>query len=160
MMNAIRPSFIPHPSPLIPQKFMNDGNPSVNSSSDFGVVLGSNPQQQTLRCSFCGLGEGEVARLFEGHSGYICDECVDVCIQLLQDYDDMGIRPPKPPRAKLPWYKKILGDNSDGSSSCSFNIHDRGNVQGERLFPGINAQICDKCVRACEVLKSSLIVGG
>ncbi len=139
---------------------MSDGNPSVNSSSDFGVVLGSKPQRQTLRCSFCGLGEGEVARLFEGHSGYICDECVDVCIQLLQDYLAMGIRPPKPPRAKLPWYKKILGDESDGSSSCSFNIHDRSNLQGERLFPGINARICDKCIRACDELKSSLMVGG
>ena len=136
---------------------MNNSNLSVEHSSGFSGALGLEVQRQVLRCSFCGLGEGEVARLFEGHSGYICDECVDVCVQLLQDYREMGIRPP---RVNQPWYKKLFGDNGGASNACSFNIHDRSNPQGERLFPGINAQICEKCVRACEVLKSSLILGG
>ncbi|HKX30219.1 MAG TPA: ClpX C4-type zinc finger protein [Blastocatellia bacterium] len=136
---------------------MNNSNLSVEHSSGFSGALGLEVQRQVLRCSFCGLGEGEVARLFEGHSGYICDECVDVCVQLLQDYREMGIRPP---RVNQPWYKKLFGDNGGTSNACSFNIHDRSNPQGERLFPGINAQICEKCVRACEVLKSSLILGG
>jgi ATP-dependent protease Clp ATPase subunit len=99
------------------------------------------------------MGEGEVARLFEGHSGYICDECVDVCVQLLSDYREMGIRPPK---LDQPWYKRILGDDSSQVGQCSFNIHDRSNPQGARIFAGISAQICDKCIHACEVLKSGL----
>lgn len=136
---------------------MSDSNPSVNSYSEVGGAIGVQPQRQILRCSFCGLGEGEVARLFEGQAGYICDECVDVCVQLLQDYREMGMKPPK---VNQPWYKKLFGDNGDQINSCSFNIHDRNNPQGERLFPGINAQICDKCIRACEVLKSSLVLGG
>jgi hypothetical protein len=136
---------------------MNNSNPPVNPHSDYGGALGQQPPRQILRCSFCGLGEGEVARLFEGHSGYICDECVDVCVQLLHDYREMGLKPPK---VNQPWYKKLFGDNGGGTDSCSFNIHDRNNPQGERLFPGINAQICDKCIRACEVLKSSLVIGG
>jgi hypothetical protein len=136
---------------------MNNRNLSVDPSSGFSGALELDAQRQVLRCSFCGLGEGEVARLFEGHSGYICDECVDVCVQLLQDYREMGIRPP---RVNQPWYKKLFGDQAGSGNACSFNIHDRSNPQGERLFPGINAQICEKCVRACEVLKSSLILGG
>jgi hypothetical protein len=135
---------------------MNNRSSSVNPSSNFGGVLGPQSRRQTLRCSFCDLGEGEVARLFEGHSGYICDECVDVCLQLLQDYREMGIRPP---RVSQPWYKKILGDEGEGNNSCSFNFHDRTNPQGERIFPGINANICDKCIRACDLLKSNLILG-
>ena len=127
-------------------------DPYVNSESEFSAE----PQKPLLRCSFCGLGEGEVARLFEGHAGYICDECVDVCVLLLHDYREMGLRPPKP---DLPWYRKLLGDNSGPVGECSFNLHDRTNPQGTRIFPGINAQICDKCVRACEVLKSSLVLG-
>jgi ATP-dependent protease Clp ATPase subunit len=119
--------------------------------------LVARPQRPVLRCSFCGLGEGEIARLFEGHSGYICDECVDVCVQLLHDYREMGIRPPK---ASQPWYKKLLGEDGVEVGQCSFNVHDRNNPQGGRLFAGINAQICDKCVRACEVLKSGLALGG
>ena len=98
----------------------------------------------------------DLARLFEGHAGYICDECVDVCVLLLHDYREMGLRPPKHDQ---PWYRKLLGDNGGPVSECSFNLHDRANPQGVRIFPGINAQICDKCIRACEVLKSSLVLG-
>lgn len=112
--------------------------------------------QPGLRCSFCGLGEGEVERLFEGRSGYICDECVEVCIQLLEDYRDLGV---KAPSLKRPWYKRLLGDEQITETTCSFNLHDRHNTQGERIFPGFEAQICEKCVRACEVLKSGLVFG-
>jgi ATP-dependent protease Clp ATPase subunit len=104
-----------------------------------------------LRCSFCGMGDGEVERLFEGRAGYICDECVEVCIQLLRDYEELGV---KTPTLKRPWYKKLLGDEQITAETCSFNYHDRHNPQGERLFPGIEAQICERCVRACEMLKS------
>lgn len=109
------------------------------------------------RCSFCGLGEGEVERLFEGRAGYICDECVEVCLQLLEDYRDMGV---KTPSLKKSWYKRLLSDEQAATGSCSFNLHDRHNPQGERLFPGDEAQICEKCIRACEVLKAGLPFGG
>ena len=131
-------------------------NPSTNSDSKFNGDFPEQAQKPILQCSFCGLGEGEIARLFEGHAGYICDECVDVCAQLLQDYRELGIRPPK---SEQPWYRKLLGDNNIQVGECSFNLHDRNNPQGSRIFPGITAQICDKCVRACEVLKSSLVMG-
>jgi len=136
---------------------MNDRIPSVTPHSDFGGSVITQPHKQVLRCSFCSLGEGEVARLFEGHSGYICDECVDVCVLLLQDYREMGIRPP---RLDRPWYKRLFADGDSQVGQCSFNVHDRGNPQGARLFAGVNAQICDKCIRACEVLKSSLALSG
>ncbi|MEY4168576.1 MAG: ClpX C4-type zinc finger protein [Blastocatellia bacterium] len=110
-----------------------------------------------LRCSFCDLGEGQVARLFEGYAGYICDECVEVCLQIQADYEDLGVAPP---RSNRPWYKRILGQEADGEGVCSFNQHDRNNPQGDRLFTGRQAMICDKCVRACEVLKSTLVLGG
>lgn len=133
---------------------MEESKPMANPHTEFETDLTA--QAQVLRCSFCGFGEGEIARLFEGHSGYICDECVDVCVQLLHDYEEIGARPPK---LNQPWYKKLFGEDQDAGNSCSFNIHDRNNPQGERLFPGINAQICDKCIRACEVLKSTLMLG-
>src|SRR5215475_15299777 len=133
-----------------PASVMNNSNLSVDPQSGSGGALDLESQRQVLRCSFCGLGEGEVARLFEGHSGYICDECVDVCIKLLHDYREMGIRPPKLDR---PWYKRLFADGGAQVGQCSFNIHDRNNPQGARLFTGISAQICDKCIRACEVLK-------
>ena len=120
-----------------------------------GNTFGRQTLQPVLRCSFCGLGEGEVARLFEGTAGFICDECVDVCIQLLNDYREMGVRPSK---QSLPWYKKLFSE-TPSIAICSFNVHDRDNRQGDRVFPGADAQICDKCIRACEMLKASLLMG-
>ncbi len=39
--------------------------------------------KRTIRCSFCGRGEAEVARMFAGPSAHICDSCVGVCQQIL-----------------------------------------------------------------------------
>lgn len=38
-----------------------------------------------LRCSFCGKAEREVSRLIAGPGVYICSDCVDLCIELLDD---------------------------------------------------------------------------
>lgn len=37
------------------------------------------------RCSFCGRGRREVARLIEGPSAFICGECVLLCMEVLDD---------------------------------------------------------------------------
>lgn len=34
-------------------------------------------------CSFCGKPEHMVGRLFEGKEGYICDQCVELCMNML-----------------------------------------------------------------------------
>lgn len=40
------------------------------------------------RCSFCGKAYGQVKRLFSGHESYICNECVVLCADLLQNTPD------------------------------------------------------------------------
>lgn len=111
----------------------------------------ANPGEQELlaRCSFCGLGEGEVERLFQGREGYICGECVDVCIDLLADFRELGVAPPE---SKRSWYQRWFSEAID--VACSFTPHDSENPQGGRLFPGHGAQICEHCVRACGTLKT------
>ncbi len=37
------------------------------------------------RCSFCGKPYGQVKRLFSGHDAFICNECVVLCADLLQN---------------------------------------------------------------------------
>ena len=47
------------------------------------------------RCSFCGKYEDQVKRLLSGHGVFICDECVNVCNDILNgglDYDDDGYK--------------------------------------------------------------------
>ena len=46
--------------------------------------------EKSIRCSFCGKPQGLVDRLIAGNGAYICNECIRLCIDLMQDdlYDD------------------------------------------------------------------------
>ncbi len=39
----------------------------------------------TLRCSFCGKGQDEVKKLIAGPMVYICDECVGLCNEIIEE---------------------------------------------------------------------------
>ncbi len=43
-----------------------------------------------LECSLCGKAEGAVAKVISGPGVNICDVCVDLCVEILQDE---GFRP-------------------------------------------------------------------
>jgi hypothetical protein len=101
---------------------------------------------ETPRCSFCRLGEGQVAHLFEGRAGYICNECVEVCGQLLADYRAMGFRPSP---VKAPWYRRWLA-GGEALAACDFCGVAYG--ASERLLAGLDSRICEKCVRTCEAI--------
>ncbi len=42
-------------------------------------------ETRVCRCSFCGKTEDQVKRLIEGPSAYICNECIELCVDLLKD---------------------------------------------------------------------------
>jgi ATP-dependent Clp protease ATP-binding subunit ClpX len=39
----------------------------------------------TLRCSFCGKSQNEVKKLIAGPTVYICNECIDICNEIITD---------------------------------------------------------------------------
>ncbi|MBS7525517.1 ATP-dependent Clp protease ATP-binding subunit ClpX [Fusibacter paucivorans] len=39
----------------------------------------------TLKCSFCGKSQDHVKRLIAGPNVYICDECIDLCNEILEE---------------------------------------------------------------------------
>ena len=41
-----------------------------------------------LSCSFCGKGQKEVKKLIAGPQTYICNECVDLCTEIIEDEKD------------------------------------------------------------------------
>ena len=47
-------------------------------------VSGSD-SKNTLYCSFCGKSQHEVRKLIAGPTVFICDECVDVCNDIIAD---------------------------------------------------------------------------
>ena len=42
-------------------------------------------KNETLRCSFCGRTGDEVRKLVAGPNVYICDECVEVCQNIIDE---------------------------------------------------------------------------
>ena len=44
-----------------------------------------NNKGETLHCSFCGKSQDEVKKLVAGRGVYICDECIEVCINIVAD---------------------------------------------------------------------------
>lgn len=42
-------------------------------------------QGELLHCSFCGKSQEEVKKLIAGRGVYICDECIEVCINIVAD---------------------------------------------------------------------------
>ena len=45
----------------------------------------SNKDGKILYCSFCGKGQNEVRKLIAGPSVFICEECVDLCNNIIDE---------------------------------------------------------------------------
>jgi ATP-dependent Clp protease ATP-binding subunit ClpX len=50
------------------------------------MVKSSKPEtKNNLHCSFCGKGQREVKKLIAGPNVFICDECVDLCTNIIRE---------------------------------------------------------------------------
>ena len=61
--------------------------------------------KKQLRCSFCGKTQEQVKRLIAGPGVYICDECIDLCQEIIEeefedDLDEVIKDIPKPKEIK------------------------------------------------------------
>lgn len=60
-----------------------------------------------LKCSFCGKSQEQVRKLIAGPGVYICDECVDLCNEILdEELFDTGSSPQPVPRRDQPQEKR------------------------------------------------------
>ena len=63
----------------------------ANVTEALGVVREEHPEAQALlRCSFCGKAQAEVAKLIAGRSAHICNECIDLCDDIVQEERNVG----------------------------------------------------------------------
>ncbi|MGB2259744.1 MAG: ATP-dependent Clp protease ATP-binding subunit ClpX, partial [Porticoccaceae bacterium] len=63
-----------------------------------------------LFCSFCGKNQNEVRRLIAGPSVYICDECVDLCNDIISEETQVTEADSSPDRLPVPTEIKDLLD--------------------------------------------------
>ncbi|MDJ1176517.1 ATP-dependent protease ATP-binding subunit ClpX [Roseofilum capinflatum] len=61
-----------------------------------------------LKCSFCGKSQEQVRKLIAGPGVYICDECVELCNEILDEelFDSSSTSAPPSPRRGEPAQKK------------------------------------------------------
>ncbi|ARO14812.1 ATP-dependent protease ATP-binding subunit [Ketogulonicigenium robustum] len=51
---------------------------------------GSSDSKNTLYCSFCGKSQHEVRKLIAGPTVFICDECVELCMDIIREETKTG----------------------------------------------------------------------
>ena len=70
--------------------------------------MSSNNDIRQLRCSFCGKTEDQVKKLIEGPGVYICNECVDLCFEIVEDeFEDISYASEETESGELPKPKEI-----------------------------------------------------
>jgi ATP-dependent Clp protease ATP-binding subunit ClpX len=50
-------------------------------------LVNSATGKNTLYCSFCGKSQHEVRKLIAGPTVFICDECVELCMDIIREED-------------------------------------------------------------------------
>ena len=72
-------------------------------------------------CSFCGKPQSEARRLIAGPGVFICDECVELCMSILNDEKNLSARKesysetselPKPQEIKKKLDEYVIGQDS------------------------------------------------
>lgn len=61
--------------------------------------------EEALKCSFCGKGQEEVKKLIAGPTVYICNECIELCNEIIAD--EMYAEPNPEALPKLPTPREI-----------------------------------------------------
>ncbi|MCT7973910.1 ATP-dependent protease ATP-binding subunit ClpX [Laspinema olomoucense] len=66
-----------------------------------------------LKCSFCGKSQEQVRKLIAGPGVYICDECVDLCNEILDEelFDSNAAAPQPVPRTEQPQKRRTRAAN-------------------------------------------------
>ena len=77
-----------------------------------------------LKCSFCGKSQKQVKKLIAGPGVYICDECIDLCNEIIEEELSQSLMLPDgrvervPSRGRAP-------RAPDGTGVCTYGTHRR-----------------------------------
>ena len=78
-------------------------------------MAGKTEDMNKLHCSFCGKTQDQVKKLIAGPNVYICDECIDLCSDIIEEeYDvlankDENFNVPKPKEIKETLDEYVIG---------------------------------------------------
>lgn len=116
-----------------------------------------NNSNNNIKCSFCGKSQEIVKRIVAGPNAFICDECINICNNILEDedfsekkeYEDVKSKEiPKPSEIK-----KILDEYVIGQEEAKKTL----SVAVYNHYKRIN---CDQIIDDVEIQKSNILLMG
>ncbi len=111
-------------------------------------------EKKQLKCSFCGKTQEQVKRLVAGPGVYICDECIELCSEIIEEeFDDMRADAevsniPKPKEIKAILDQYVIGQES-AKKSLAVAVYNH--------YKRINADVRSGDV---EIQKSNIVMIG
>lgn len=95
-------------------------------------------EQGKVKCSFCGKAENQVRKIIEGPGVYICDECINACMDILDEDFELGqaagINLYKPKQIKEFLDEYVIGqDDAKKALAVSVYNHYKRVFSGKRL---------------------------
>ncbi|MBD7913791.1 ATP-dependent Clp protease ATP-binding subunit ClpX [Clostridium sp. Sa3CUN1] len=110
-------------------------------------------EKKQLKCSFCGKNQEQVKRLIAGPGVYICDECIDLCSEIIADEFEESIEldtssVPKPNEIKNYLDQYVIGQEK-AKKSLSVAVYNH--------YKRINSNLVDDDI---ELQKSNILLLG
>ena len=110
-------------------------------------------EKKQLKCSFCGKNQEQVKRLIAGPGVYICDECIDLCSEIIADEFEDSIEldttsVPKPNEIKNYLDQYVIGQEK-AKKSLSVAVYNH--------YKRINSNLIDDDI---ELQKSNILLLG
>lgn len=118
-----------------------------------------NDKERNVRCSFCGKTQEQVEKLIAGPGVYICDECIELCMGIIDENADRSYKPsgkkvkleekvlPKPQEIKAKLDEYVVGQD-EAKKALSVAVYNHY----KRIYLGGNTDV--------EIQKSNVVLLG
>lgn len=118
-----------------------------------------NDKERTVRCSFCGKTQEQVEKLIAGPGVYICDECIELCMGIIDENAERNYKPngkkvkleekvlPKPQDIKAKLDEYVVGQD-EAKKALSVAVYNHY----KRIYHGFESDV--------EIQKSNVVLLG
>ncbi|GAB2881768.1 ATP-dependent Clp protease ATP-binding subunit ClpX [Nocardioides pacificus] len=114
-----------------------------------------------LKCSFCGKSQKQVKKLIAGPGVYICDECIDLCNEIIEEElsegSEVGLDELPKPREIFEFLNSYVIGQEQAKKSLAVAVYNHYKRVQAGVLPGGGKHSKDETV---EVAKSNILVIG
>ncbi|MCW2784972.1 MAG: clpX [Marmoricola sp.] len=113
-----------------------------------------------LKCSFCGKSQKQVKKLIAGPGVYICDECIDLCNEIIEEElnetSEVGLEELPKPREIFEFLNSYVIGQEQAKKSLAVAVYNHY----KRVQAGVTTGSAKNKEDAVEVAKSNILVMG